>query len=153
MLGEIMTEVFSVSGLFTLLMLLMLQAVLGFDNLLYISLESKRVPAADQKKVRQWGIGLAIVLRIVLLGVVVKAIELFQAPFFDLHAEGVLTVDMNVHALIVLIGGVFIMYTAVKEISHMLSIDDLAHGAGDTGQRSVAATIGMIVAMNLRSEE
>ena len=41
------------------------------------------------------------------------------------------------------------MYTAVKEISHMLSIDDLAHGAGDTDQRSVAATIGMIVAMNL----
>ncbi len=144
-----MAELFSLHNLFTLVMLVFLQAVLGFDNLLYISLESKRVPAADQKKVRQWGIGLAIVLRIVLLGVVVKAIELFQAPFFDLHAEGVLTVDMNVHALIVLIGGVFIMYTAVKEISHMLSIDDLAHGAGDTGQRSVAATIGMIVAMNL----
>ena len=46
MLGDMLAEVFSVSGLFTLLMLLMLQAVLGFDNLLYISIESKRVGEA-----------------------------------------------------------------------------------------------------------
>ena len=49
-----------------LLMLIMLQAVLGFDNLLYISLESKRAPLEKQKAVRIWGIGLAVVLRIVL---------------------------------------------------------------------------------------
>ena len=42
-MGEFIAEVFSVSGLFTLLMLLLLQAVLGFDNLLYISIESQRV--------------------------------------------------------------------------------------------------------------
>tara|TARA_R110002094_G_scaffold59368_2_gene70261 strand:- start:3566 stop:3688 length:123 start_codon:yes stop_codon:yes gene_type:complete len=40
MLAGFIQEVFTVSGLFTLLMLLMLQAVLGFDNLLYISIES-----------------------------------------------------------------------------------------------------------------
>ena len=38
--------------LFTLIMLILLQAVLGFDNLLYISLESKRAPAAERAKVR-----------------------------------------------------------------------------------------------------
>ncbi len=47
MLGEMLAEVFSVSGLFTLFMLLLLQAVLGFDNLLYISIESKRVGEAN----------------------------------------------------------------------------------------------------------
>ncbi|MGK0448028.1 MAG: putative tellurium resistance membrane protein TerC, partial [Polaribacter sp.] len=53
--------------IFTLVMLVLLQAVLGFDNLLYISLESKKAPLNDQKKVRKIGILIAIVLRIVLL--------------------------------------------------------------------------------------
>ena len=51
----------------TLGMLVLLQAVLGFDNLLYISLESKRAPEAQQSSVRKWGIGIAVGLRIVLL--------------------------------------------------------------------------------------
>ena len=42
--------------IFTLIMLILLQAVLGFDNLLYISLESKKAPTANQKKVRKTGI-------------------------------------------------------------------------------------------------
>ena len=54
-------------NIFTLLMLVMLQAVLGFDNLLYISLESKKAPTDKQKSVRKTGILIAILLRIVLL--------------------------------------------------------------------------------------
>ncbi|MCP4776225.1 MAG: tellurium resistance protein TerC, partial [Planctomycetaceae bacterium] len=56
-------------------MLVLLQAVLGFDNLLYISIESKRVPAEKQSMVRRWGIGLAIAFRIALLFVVVNLIQ------------------------------------------------------------------------------
>jgi len=41
-------------NIFTLLMLVLLQAVLGFDNLLYISLESKKAPISDQKRVRNF---------------------------------------------------------------------------------------------------
>ena len=52
---------------FTLLILILLQAVLGFDNLLYISLESKNAPAERQAYVRKVGILLAIALRIGLL--------------------------------------------------------------------------------------
>ena len=52
---------FSVAGLFTLGMLVLLQIVLGFDNLLYISIESKRVEEKSQSKVRRLGIGLAII--------------------------------------------------------------------------------------------
>ena len=43
-------------------MLILLQAVLGFDNLLYISLESKRVDKAMQSSLRRWGIGIAVAL-------------------------------------------------------------------------------------------
>ena len=44
----------------TLFMLILLQAVLGFDNLLYILLESKRAPEKDQSRVRKLGIGIAM---------------------------------------------------------------------------------------------
>ena len=137
-----------IENLFTLGMLIFLQAVLGFDNLLYISLESKRVPADKQQLVRRWGIGLAIALRIVLLFVVIEAIEAFQEPFLAWHsswAEGA----MNVHSLIVLLGGVFIVYTAFKEINHMLSLDDVGRAVGEQAQRSVGAAVAWIVAMNL----
>ena len=67
--------------IFTLLMLVALQAVLGFDNLLYISLESKKAPEAAQKSVRKKGILIAIILRIVLLFLLVRIIVFFQEPF------------------------------------------------------------------------
>lgn len=144
-----MAELLTLDNLFTFLMLTALQAVLGFDNLLYISIESKRVALEKQAMVRKIGIGLAIGLRLVLLFAIMSAIQYFQTPFIAFHWTGILEGDINVHALIVLIGGVFIIYTALKEIMHMLSLDDLeAHAAGK-GMRSVAGAIFWIVAMNL----
>ena len=58
-------EIFSSLG--TLLMLIILQAVLGFDNLLYIALESKKAPQDKQSIVRKTGIGIAIFFRLLLL--------------------------------------------------------------------------------------
>ncbi len=138
-----------VENLLTLLMLIFLQAVLGFDNLLYISLESKRVEEDKQKKVRTWGIGLAIVLRIVLLVVILKAIESFQVTLLEIHSNAI-TFNMTAHALIVLGGGLFIVYTAIKEITHMLSKDDLSHGVSEEEQKkSAGKAIATIVVMNL----
>jgi len=142
-------EVFNLDNLFTLAMLIFLQAVLGFDNLLYISIESKRVPEDKQQRVRRVGIGLAILLRIVLLFVVVEAIGAFQSPFLTLHLGPLLHGELTVHALIVLAGGVFILYTAMKEILHMLSMDHLGQQVGEDSQRTVGSAIAWIVAMNL----
>ena len=144
-----MAELLTLDNGFTLLMLIFLQAVLGFDNLLYISIESKRVPEDKQQMVRRWGIGLAIVLRIVLLFVVVKAIDMFQAPFWDPHVGGIFHGSFNVHSVIVLLGGGFIVHTAFKEIHHMLSMEHLEHQVGGESTRSVQTAIAWIVAMNL----
>ena len=73
----------SIHGIFTLAMLILLQAVLGFDNLLYISLESKRVEESKQSSVRKLGVGLAIFLRLALLVVLLLAIDRMQAPLFQ----------------------------------------------------------------------
>jgi predicted tellurium resistance membrane protein TerC len=139
--------------LFTLLMLVMLQAVLGFDNLLYISLESKKAPLEDQQRVRKVGILIAIVLRIVLLFILVSVIEYFQEPFSFLsgHIENVLDFAFNGHSIIVLLGGGFIIYTAIKEIWHMISTSDLSHDleGGAKRMKSSNAVVTSIVIMNL----
>ena len=80
-----MVELFTIENLLTLVVLTALETVLGFDNLLYISIEAKRVAPDKQKYVRRVGTILAIGLRIVLLFVVLQLISLFQEPFFSLH--------------------------------------------------------------------
>ena len=140
-------------NIFTLLMLVALQAVLGFDNLLYISLESKKAPVADQKRVRKVGILIAIALRIVLLFVLVSIIDFFQEPFSFLSGgiDDVLKFAFNGHSIIVLAGGGFIIYTAIKEIWHMISMKDLSHDVegGGKSTKSANAVVTSIVIMNL----
>ncbi len=144
-----MAELFTIASLFTLIMLIILQAVLGFDNLLYISIESRRVEESEQSRVRRLGIGLAIALRIVLLLILVSAIGYFQAPIFDFKLSGLIEGSFNLHALIVLIGGVFIIYTAFKEIMHMMAIEDIAQDVEGDGKKSFTAALTWIIVMNL----
>jgi predicted tellurium resistance membrane protein TerC len=135
-------------NIITLLMLVMLQAVLGFDNLLYISLESKKAPIERQSYVRKMGIGLAIVFRIVLLFVLVKLIGYFQDPVLHIPFENVIEGHFNIHSIIVLIGGVFIVFTAMKEIWHMVSFQDFTVSSSES-KSSVSKIIIMIVVMNV----
>lgn len=169
-------ELFTAHGIFTLLMLVLLQAVLGFDNLLYISIESKRVEESQQQKVRRLGIGMAIFLRIALLFAVKQMIDAFQDPFFSYgsakagdaaeeigastgvateavvesagHAGGWLSFAFNLESVVVLFGGAFILYTALKEIYHMVSVQHLDDGDSKP-KRSVGTAIFWIVIMNL----
>ena len=139
--------------IFILLMLVILQAVLGFDNLLYISLESKKAPEKDRKSVRKAGILIAIGLRIVLLFVLVSLIGYFQNPFSFLTGKigDILDFAFNGHSIIVLAGGVFIIYTAIKEIWHMISLKDLSIDVEDAskGTKSSNSVVISIVIMNL----
>ena len=143
-----MDQLLSIDSLFTLLMLVLLQAVLGFDNLLYISLESKKAPVHRQSFVRKMGVALAIVLRIVLLFALMSLIQYFQEPFVSLHGNNIIEFEFNVHSIIVLGGGVFIIYTAVKEIWHMMLINE--HETAEASRkRSEKMVIFWIVIMNL----
>ena len=144
-----MAELLTIENLANLGVLLFLQAVLGFDNLLYISIESKRAPAAVQAKVRRNGILIAIALRIVLLYVMVELIERLTEPFFSINWTGVIEGTFNFSTIVFLFGGVFIMYTAVKEIGHLLSVEDLQNEHKDRSRKSAAQVIAMIVFMNL----
>lgn len=140
---------FTVQSLFTLFMLIMLQAVLGFDNLLYIAIESNKVgDPVKASKVRKYGILIAMVFRIVLLFVIVMAFGALAAPLFDISLGKVFEGEFTLQSLVTLIGGGFIIYTAVKEISHMLTVDHIEHSEGSR-QITMGKAIALIVAMNL----
>jgi|TARA_B110000908_G_C10241207_1_gene446173 predicted tellurium resistance membrane protein TerC len=139
----------TLENLGTLLMLCFLQAVLGFDNLLYISIESQRAPVAQQASVRRWGIMIAVALRVVLLYVMIKLIDAMAAPFYVFKWEGVITGGVNFATCVFILGGIFIMYTAVKEIGHMLSIEHLDTDMSNKSGKSATQVVIMIVVMNL----
>ena len=142
-----METVFTLDNLATLAMLTLLQAVLGFDNLLYISLESKRAPVDKQAMVRRLGIGVAVVLRIVLLFILIEAVQYFQSPIFGINIGDIVNSEFNFYSLIVLLGGVFIIYTAVTEIIHMISVEDLQHETREP--KSTGFVIFWIVIVNV----
>ncbi|MCA0432860.1 MAG: tellurium resistance protein TerC [Proteobacteria bacterium] len=143
-------ELFTVGALTTFVILTALETVLGFDNLLYISIESKRVAPEHQARVRRIGTMLAILLRIVLLFVVLVMIAQFQSSWFAVSIPW-FTGDFNGHSLIVLAGGLFLIKTALTEIRHMLSIEDLGHGNTVAGpaKRSVGMALVWIILMNI----
>jgi len=142
-----MEQLLTLDNLVTLALLILLQAVLGFDNLLYISLESQRAPADKQAIVRRNGILIAIGLRIVLLFALMALVQKTQKVVFTLDYPGIFEGQFNIHSLIVLVGGVFIMYTATKEVLHMIQLEE-ADGE-PRKPRSVASIIFWIVTMNL----
>lgn len=139
-------DIISYENIITLLMLVVLQSVLGIDNLLYIALESKRAPLDKQSYVRKIGITIAVLLRIVLLFVLVQMIAYFQEVLFEFETL-VISGKFNLHSLIVLVGGIFIIYTSTSEIIHMLTLEKVNHK--NNNLKSVNSVIFSIVLMNL----
>lgn len=144
-----MADILTIENLGNLVMLCFLQAVLGFDNLLYISIESQRAPKESQKSVRFWGIIIAVALRVVLLFTMVQLIESLSEPFFVMNWVGVLEGGVNFATCVFVLGGVFIMYTAVKEIGHLLSVHDFDHEGPEKSGKSAVQVVVLIVLMNL----
>lgn len=144
-----MADLLTIENLGNLVMLCFLQAVLGFDNLLYISIESQRAPVAQQRQVRFWGIIIAVVLRVVLLFTMIQLIDALAEPFHVFDWVGVIEGGINFATCVFIVGGVFIIYTAVKEIGHMLSIEHLDTDVEGKSGKSAAKVVAMIVLMNL----
>ena len=148
-MAELFTGLFTVENLVTLMILTALETVLGFDNLLYISIEAKRVAPERQKYVRQVGTILAIGLRIVLLFIVLQLIATFQEPLISIRIP-MIEATFSGHSLIVLAGGAFLIHTAMKEIFHMLVVHDLDHDKGNRpAHSSVSRALFWILVMNI----
>ncbi|HWL82525.1 MAG TPA: TerC family protein [Roseomonas sp.] len=124
--------------------LVAMEVVLGIDNLIFISIITNKLPAAQQARARRIGIGLALVLRLALLGTIAIIVRL-TTPVFEAFGHGFSWRD-----LILVAGGLFLVWKATKEIHH--NVDPPAEGdmfAGKGAQLGFGAAIVQILALDL----
>jgi predicted tellurium resistance membrane protein TerC len=103
----------------SLLTLTALEIVLGIDNLVFITILAGRLPAGRQNRARQMGLGLALITRLALLASIAWIIGLTQ-PVFEIFDRSISWRD-----LILIGGGLFLLYKGTREIHHRIEADDL----------------------------
>jgi predicted tellurium resistance membrane protein TerC len=106
----------------SLVTLTLLEIVLGIDNIVFISILAGKLPREQQKKARQLGLTLALVTRILLLCALAWMVKLTK-PLFSLQVFGH-DWGLSGRDLILLIGGLFLLYKSTHEIHEKLEGDD-----------------------------
>ena len=99
-----------------LISLIALEVILGIDNIIFISILADKLPDHQRNKLRFWGIGLAMVMRLSLLAFISWILKLDQTLFtaFEINFSG--------KSLILILGGLFLLYKSTKEIYHKSEI-------------------------------
>lgn len=125
-----------------LLTLILLEVVLGIDNIIFISIVTGRLPLSQQKRGRQVGLLLAMVMRLLLLTVISWILKL-EGDLFTIYSMGISGKD-----LILIAGGVFLLYKSSAEIHHKMEGEK-----GDTSKKihvtSFTGAIGQILVLDL----
>ena len=106
----------------SLLTLTLLEIVLGIDNIIFISILSGKLPGEQQQKARRTGLGAALITRVLLLCGLAWVVKL-DKPFWTADILG-LHVEMSGKALILLVGGLFLIAKSTKEIHEKLEGED-----------------------------
>jgi predicted tellurium resistance membrane protein TerC len=143
-----------------LLTLVLLEVVLGIDNLVFIAILSNKLPPDQQKRARRIGLALALIMRIALLMVIGWLVTL-RTPLFDLgisgqpglHGEPAFETAFSGRDLILLAGGLFLLWKATKEIHHSMDPSDPSNDMLDRnrGPAEIAfgAAIAQIIAIDI----
>jgi predicted tellurium resistance membrane protein TerC len=124
--------------------LIAMEVVLGIDNLIFISILSNKLPESQRARARRIGIAGALILRLALLGTVAIIIKLTD-PVFEVFGQAFSWRD-----LILIGGGLFLVWKATKEIHHNVDPDpgpDILNPAIAT--TSVLAVVGQILVLDL----
>ena len=142
-----------------LVTLVVMEVVLGIDNLVFISILSNKLPPEHRQRVRRIGISLALIMRLVLLSTIAFIVGLTK-PVFDLgligplgaHGEPSFETAFSWRDLILLAGGLFLIWKATKEIHHTVDPKEESHDVLDkTGAviSNVGAAIFQIILLDL----
>jgi predicted tellurium resistance membrane protein TerC len=127
-----------------LVTLIAMEVVLGIDNLIFIAILTNKLPEEQRASARRVGIGLALILRLALLGTIAIIVTL-TTPIFS-----VLGHEFSWRDLILIAGGLFLVWKATKEIHHRVDPDpgpDLFNGRQAT--LGYAAAMGQIILLDL----
>lgn len=103
-------------ALIPLLSLIVLEVILGIDNIIFISILADKLPENQRDKLRYWGIGLAMVMRLLLLLVISWILKLDSTLFTFFET------DFSGKGIILILGGLFLIYKSTKEIYHKTEV-------------------------------
>ncbi len=127
-----------IESLIPLLSLIALEVILGIDNIIFISILADKLPESQRAKLRYWGIGLAMIMRLALLGVISWILKLDQTLI------KVVYIEITGKGLILIFGGLFLIYKSTKEIYHKTedkNNDELANSKEHTFSKLLAQVI------------
>lgn len=110
-----------VDAVIALLSLIALEVILGIDNIIFISILSDKLPEKQQAKLRTWGLVLAMVMRLGLLTLISWLMHLEMSLFVVLNNE------ISGKDLILLAGGLFLLYKSTREIYQKTETKDSDH--------------------------
>ncbi|WP_254605016.1 TerC family protein [Sphingomonas bacterium] len=131
--------------------LVVMEVVLGIDNLLFIALLTNKLPEANRARIRRLGIALALVLRLVLLSGIAWLAGL-TTPIIDLglsgppgpHGEPTFETALSWRDLILIAGGLFLVWKATGEIHTVMSGEEPHGDARVAGQPILSATSAIV---------
>jgi predicted tellurium resistance membrane protein TerC len=125
--------------------LIAMEVVLGIDNLIFISILTNKLPEEIRPKARRIGIGLALGMRLVLLGSVAWIVQL-TAPVFTAFGN-----DFSWRDMILIAGGLFLVWKATKEIHHSVDPEpsDALLDKKSVATMTFGAAIGQIILLDL----
>lgn len=127
---------FTAEGLVSLLTLTLMEVVLGIDNVIFISILSGRLPSQNQGKARTIGLGLALIIRIILLSVIAWIVGLHRPLVSNVFGTGF---DLGIRDIILFLGGLFLIYKSVLEIYEKVD--------GDEANSSEKSKLGLVSAI------
>ncbi len=127
-----------------LLTLVVLEIVLGIDNLIFVSILTNKLPPEQRTKARVLGIGVALVMRLALLAAISYIVKL-TAPLFTVFDE-----PYSWRDIILIAGGLFLVWKATREIHHTVDPQtDKSEMIGRTVRLSLGAAIFQILLLDL----
>lgn len=132
-----------IDALVPLLSLIALEVILGIDNIIFISILADKLPEDQRNKLRYWGLGLAMVMRLFLLAVIAWILKLDTTLFtlFNIGFSG--------KGLILLFGGLFLIYKSTKEIYHKTEMDNSADAPSLPMQGSFMRLLSEVIVLDL----
>lgn len=143
----VMPDMASSAVWMSFLTLTFLEIVLGVDNIIFISIAAGKLEEKDQKTATNIGLVLAMVIRILLLFGITWLIAMSE-PWIKIDND-FMHAGFSGQSIILIIGGLFLLYKSVTEIHHKLDADDHTESSGGKAKVSLSSAIVSITLINI----
>lgn len=130
-------------ALIPLISLISLEVILGIDNVIFISILSDKLPDHQRNQLRYWGLGLAMVMRLILLTLISWILKLDQNLF------SIAGISFSGKGLILIAGGMFLIYKSTVEIYHKTEMANVSEVPEVPKQSSFGRLLMEIILLDL----